>query len=117
MWSEIPHNKLPDEVAACNMIKQNRKVSARLIRKTITLHIGDDIDGLTISTVLRLAFSTSTEHVSLGHCITYRNRTISPSTNKKLVCTNAHALNQLEKTRAYHREYNRKRRAEARAQA
>ncbi|MCK5431137.1 MAG: hypothetical protein KAJ03_00260 [Gammaproteobacteria bacterium] len=117
MWSEIPHNKLPDEIAACNMIKQNRHVSARRIRKTITLHIGEDIDGRIISTVLKLFFATSTEHVSLGHCLTYRNRNISPSTNKRLVCTNAHALKQLEKTRAYHREYQRERRAEARAQA
>lgn len=117
MWGGIPHNKLPDEVAACNMIKIQRRNAAKRTYKTMTCDIGQDFGGWRISAGLRIVYNPSTGHVSLSHCIRYRKHDIYQNTRKKLMCTNAHALEQLEKKRTYYREYNRKRRAEARAQA
>ena len=106
-----PANKLPDEVAACNMIKNARIYSKRFSKKTHTVRIGKDVDGYIISAVLKLTFNPSTDHIALAHPLSYKTTSIYPSTNKKLVCTNSHALEQLDKRRGYER----KRRAERKA--
>ena len=108
---------LPDEDAACNMIKNMHIQDANRLQKTITVCVGEDVHGRAISALARVKVRSSTGAVSVTGNIVYRNHDIHPTTNKKLVCTNAHALEQLVAKRAYQKEYQRKRRAEARAQA
>ena len=108
---------LADEDAACNMIKNIRIQDTKRLQKTITVCIGEDVHGRAISAQTRIKVRSTTGTVSVTGNIGYRTHCIHPTTNKKLVCTNAHAFEQLVAKRAYQKEYSRKRRAEARAQA
>ena len=96
--------KLPDEEAACNMIKRMRANHALSVTKSITVRIGKDDDSRSISAVLKLSVYAPTGSVSVRHSLYYRRKSISPSSYEKLVCSNAHAIEQLEKQRAYNRK-------------
>ncbi len=88
----IPVNKLPDEIAACNLIKRVR-LYARHGMKHKSVSIPLRKFGLRAQLII--TYRRSTGHVSLAHTLMYHQCGFSPTTHQKLICTNQHALNVL----------------------
>ena len=92
-------DKLPDEEAACNLIKHSlRYIRANIIAKTIRIMLYD-LEGFTLSSRLTTTYNIKTNNVSFSHGIRWKRCLIYPTTNKKLKCTNQHALDKLAATR------------------
>lgn len=91
--------KLPDEIAACNLIKRERKYHKKFKYKCIIIPL--DINDVNISNKMTLHYNPSTEHIDISpHGIGYKTICIYPTTKQKLKCTNPHALEYLEMHRA-----------------
>lgn len=104
--------KLPDEIAACNLIRRRRKASRMADRsnyhKYITRRVSVE-EGRQISTQIRLTYNPRTDSIVVDSALTYYSHSIYPSTHRKLVCTNDAALDTLENCRKCDREGHRRR--------
>ncbi len=92
------HNKLKDEVAACNIIRCKRKYAHNYKHKTITIHFY--IDNIKLSSPTFSNYNPLTKNYSIcGSGIRYKNIEIHPTTHQKLKCINQHALDYLNSER------------------
>jgi len=92
-------NRLPDEIAACNLIRQQRK-SERESRKSkcITIRINKEND-IFITTKLFSTYNINTNVISYTHALHIKNAFIYPTTHQKLRCIDHHAIELLNKKR------------------
>lgn len=95
--------KLPDILAACNLIKRIKKYG-REHQKSKSLLIPFIIDEFKLYVHIGIIYNNKTHNVNCGHGIRFKKIIIYPTTNQKLKCTNKHALDYLEKERLYSRE-------------
>ena len=99
---------MEDEDVACNIIKCNRDYMRKnTIAKGITLPLYKQKKG-TLSICLNMQYNINTGTLSLSHNLRWKHYTISPTTNKKLRCTNQHALDKLEQVRLLSKLYTKK---------
>ncbi len=101
--SNIPKNKLPDTLAACRLIKRQRKFSRLKKIKRISVRLED----VRVTAVTNIHYYPPTNSISFSHCL-YSNRcSFYPTTNKRLKCTNQHALDMLNKKREKNKRHKR----------
>ena len=90
--------KLPDEIAACRLIKRMRKYNKTRKFKTISIPL--NTNDAKLSSRLSLEYNPSTEHENISsHGLVYKRICIYPTTKQKLKCINKHAIDYLEKQR------------------
>lgn len=91
-------NKLPDTVAACNLIRSLRRNNKKYKSKTIRPH-SITIDDMLISPALNINYYTPNGRLSLGHKLIIKGNHIYPTKNQRLKCINVHILNTLKSHR------------------
>ena len=91
--------KLPDEIAACNIINYNRLYNRKLKRKALSIPIKlDDKNKIRSETIV--CYNPSSKGVDVSsHALVCKNIHFYPTTNLKLTCTNPHAMDMLRKAR------------------
>jgi len=90
--------------AACDMIKARRDyIKQKCKNKTFTIPINDNISDLKLKNKISVLYNTSTGNISISPSgIGYKTISISPSKNQKLICTNQHAIDMLNKQKEIH---------------
>ena len=93
--------KLPDEEAACNIIKYRIEYDRKnKVSKTITLQLFYEAKS-SVSAVSMIQYNLKTNNIQSSNCIKWKRKSISPTTNQKLHCTNTHALEVLNTHRQH----------------
>jgi len=84
-----------EEKEACDLIRQKRLYArTHFIRKGITIFVGYE-NGKVIGSQLRISCNKVTGHIQFDHSLHYLNKSIYPSKNTPLKCTNQHAIDAL----------------------
>ena len=107
-------NRLPDNVAACNLIKSIRKEEREYARrnrrtKAITIPL-EMVEGKQLSAFLAVSANIATGTVCIQGCaLSFHKQRIHPETHQKRQCGTEKALKLLRDARKYSREGSQKR--------
>lgn len=98
--------KLPDTIAACNLIKTERKAARNKQRRSYYKGITQRLsvnEGRHLSAFLKIVYDPKNDSVTVNQGLIYCLRAIFPGTNRKRTCTNEAALDALDGSRRRHR--------------